>query len=253
MLVATFGPTTGWLGKTITRDGDVFVLEGHGPITASDVMEYDRQGHLLWPNDGMRAWVAARAGSAQAPTVAASGPSGPLMTDPRRTAALNRPVATTKKSMSPAQIVVISVVVGCIAVFAGCAALIGVGASSAGSSSGSSSGSHYTPKPSATWTLVNTYSGADSVNTQPFTLQGGEQKLVYQASPSDSNTDPSMVEANWYVVPAGTDLNKTGGFPDATLDQAGSNSTILYKDSGSYYVSASTANCSWQFQVWEMR
>lgn len=61
MLIATFGPTTAWAGKTISRDGDVFILEGHGPISASDVMEYDRQGHLVWSNDGTRAWVGSRA------------------------------------------------------------------------------------------------------------------------------------------------------------------------------------------------
>jgi hypothetical protein len=61
MLVATFGPTTAWAGKQVTWDGAAFVLEGHGPIAAADVMEYDRQGHLLWMNDGTRAWVGSRA------------------------------------------------------------------------------------------------------------------------------------------------------------------------------------------------
>ena len=67
MLVATFGPTTGWAGKTITREGDVFTLEGHGPITAVDVMEYDRQGHLVWSNEGTRAWVGSKAVAAPMP------------------------------------------------------------------------------------------------------------------------------------------------------------------------------------------
>ena len=58
--LATFGPSTGWVGKVITRQGDTFILEGHGPISAAAIMEYDRQGHLLWPFDGMRAWVASR-------------------------------------------------------------------------------------------------------------------------------------------------------------------------------------------------
>lgn len=46
MLIATFGPSTGWIGKTITYEDEQFVLEGHGPITAADVIEYERQGHL---------------------------------------------------------------------------------------------------------------------------------------------------------------------------------------------------------------
>ena len=71
MLIATFGPSTGWVGKTIIFENNVFVLQDHGPITASDVMRYDQQGHLVWANDGTRAWVGARA---QAPRVAPSRP-----------------------------------------------------------------------------------------------------------------------------------------------------------------------------------
>jgi hypothetical protein len=72
MLIATFGPTTAWVGKQITRDGDIFMLEGHGPISAVDVMEYDRQGHLLWVNDGTRAWVGSRARGSQVSLTAAA-------------------------------------------------------------------------------------------------------------------------------------------------------------------------------------
>jgi hypothetical protein len=61
MLIATFGPTTAWVGKTITREGDAFLLEGYGRISAGDIMEYDRQGHLAWANDGTRAWVGSKA------------------------------------------------------------------------------------------------------------------------------------------------------------------------------------------------
>jgi hypothetical protein len=70
MLIATFGPTTAWVGKQITREGDAFVLEGHGPISAADIMEYDRQGHLEWMDEGTRAWVGSKAKSSQASTAA---------------------------------------------------------------------------------------------------------------------------------------------------------------------------------------
>jgi len=67
MLIATFGATTGWAGKTITEEGDAFLLEGHGPISAADVMEYDRQGHLLWADEGTRAWIGSLAGAQPPP------------------------------------------------------------------------------------------------------------------------------------------------------------------------------------------
>ena len=57
MLVATFGPTTGWAGRTITFYDGTFTLEGHGFVTAHDVLEYDRQGHLVWAYDGLREWA----------------------------------------------------------------------------------------------------------------------------------------------------------------------------------------------------
>ena len=33
------------------------MLEGHGPVTPQEIMEYDRQRHLVWANDGSRAWA----------------------------------------------------------------------------------------------------------------------------------------------------------------------------------------------------
>ena len=65
-VIATFAPTTGWSGRTITFDNEVFTLQDHGPISASDVLTYDSQGHLVWAHDEMRAWVESRAAAPQA-------------------------------------------------------------------------------------------------------------------------------------------------------------------------------------------
>jgi hypothetical protein len=83
VLIATFGPTTAWVGTRITWVDNAFLLEGHGPISAGDVMEYDRQGHLLWVNEGARAWVGAtvsrrsKKSVARASTVAVSRAANP--------------------------------------------------------------------------------------------------------------------------------------------------------------------------------
>jgi len=37
-------------------------VEGVAVVSAQDVLAYDRQGHLAWAHDGMRAWVAQLAG-----------------------------------------------------------------------------------------------------------------------------------------------------------------------------------------------
>ncbi|MEI6449704.1 MAG: hypothetical protein WCP98_07105 [Actinomycetes bacterium] len=57
MLVAAFGPTTGWAGRQITWDGTRFVLAGHGPITAAGLVEYDRLGQLQWTSSEVREWA----------------------------------------------------------------------------------------------------------------------------------------------------------------------------------------------------
>ena len=86
MIIATFGPSTGWNGKSITYDGRSFILEDHGPITAQAVLDYDRQGHLTWASDTARELVQTMAGAASSPAVTtppvvvspAADPAGPV-------------------------------------------------------------------------------------------------------------------------------------------------------------------------------
>jgi len=82
MLVATFGPTTGWVGKTIDYEGGQFALQGHGLITAADVLNYDQQGQITWAYPGLQEWVQQVAASSSAapavvPPLAASQPVVP--------------------------------------------------------------------------------------------------------------------------------------------------------------------------------
>ena len=57
MIIATFNSTTGWVGRTINHDDGVFTLEGHGSITAQDVLSYDQAGHIEWAYDGLKDWM----------------------------------------------------------------------------------------------------------------------------------------------------------------------------------------------------
>jgi hypothetical protein len=96
MLIATFGPSTGWVGKTITFENNTFVLQDHGPISASDVMQYDEQGHLVWANGGMRAWVGARVPAPDVP------PSGSM---PRTAVAQGFPLIRADDGRTPGLVV----------------------------------------------------------------------------------------------------------------------------------------------------
>lgn len=62
MVIATFGSSTGWVGKTVRYDDGRFILEGFGEIDVSAVADYDRQGHLIWAHAGLREWVYETAG-----------------------------------------------------------------------------------------------------------------------------------------------------------------------------------------------
>lgn len=85
MVIATFGPTSAWVGRTITYDDGRFTLQDLGPIRAADVLEYDRHGHLVWAYAGLREWVVSLAApAAQVPpawqTSAGAAPGqGPLL------------------------------------------------------------------------------------------------------------------------------------------------------------------------------
>ena len=68
LVVATFGPSTGWVGKRIFYENQQFALEGVGPMAAEAVLELDRQGHLVWAYAGLREWVQ---------RLAAAHPAGP--------------------------------------------------------------------------------------------------------------------------------------------------------------------------------
>ncbi len=58
-IVAVFNQTTGWSGRSITYEDDrhQFVLQGHGPITACDVLDYDAQGQVDWARGGLSEWT----------------------------------------------------------------------------------------------------------------------------------------------------------------------------------------------------
>jgi hypothetical protein len=66
-LVATFGPTTGWVGRAITYDHRGFVIEGVGGATPQQVLAYADQGYLTWASAGMRRWVVNVAAASGAP------------------------------------------------------------------------------------------------------------------------------------------------------------------------------------------
>lgn len=56
MLVATFGPSTAWVGRSITYSDGRIWFDGH-PITSQMLIQYDRGGYLVWAYPEMRTWA----------------------------------------------------------------------------------------------------------------------------------------------------------------------------------------------------
>ena len=114
MLIATFGPSTGWLGRTIVFENNVFVLQDHGPISPSDVMLYDQQGQLVWVNDEMRAYVAGCAQATAVPAPVTTVQAGtPLTSQPTARSATpkNKATAPMHQSVNKWHLILIAIVV----------------------------------------------------------------------------------------------------------------------------------------------
>ena len=114
MLIATFGPSTGWLGRTIVFENNVFVLQDHGSISPSDVMLYDQQGQLVWVNDEMRAYVAGCAQATAVPAPVTTVQAGtPLTSQPTARSATpkNKATAPMHQSVNKWHLILIAIVV----------------------------------------------------------------------------------------------------------------------------------------------
>lgn len=57
MLVAILGPTAPWPHGTIAFVGGRFVVGGHGPLPARDVLQYAALGELEWVSEYARELV----------------------------------------------------------------------------------------------------------------------------------------------------------------------------------------------------
>jgi hypothetical protein len=246
MLIATFGPGTGWAGKTITREGDVFTLEGHGSITPADVMGYDRQGHLVWVNDGTRAWVGAKASATPASPPQQVVPATSFAPD---SGTAQRPEVGVK----PVATVIISrrllIIVGIVALV-----VLGIGAIALflPRFSATNGADSVQSSPTLQWVKAMTVSGAGTYKGLPhtsspaFELSGSEQRLEYTLSGS------SFVAGEiWVISTAGPD----SGHSDPVVQRTGATtqSVTLYKDPGRYTIEVGAHCESWTVTLYDKR
>jgi len=109
------------------------------------------------------------------------------------------------------------------------------------------------PKPPApvtpipAWQTVIDVTGSTDKQTQTFYLGLGQKKLLYNV------VGDSMPVCYVYLVPAGHSLSQEGGFPIVSPDGPGPGETYINEPAGSYYLDISSANCTWQATIAEMK
>lgn len=97
------------------------------------------------------------------------------------------------------------------------------------------------------WTSVfKTIANSDK-QTESFELKGGQQKVVYK------NTGGSYSICMIYVVKEGDSLEKSGGFPIASITGDQEDETMMRKSKGQYYLDLKTANGACEVEIQELR
>ncbi|MBE0448228.1 MAG: hypothetical protein IBX64_09055 [Actinobacteria bacterium] len=96
------------------------------------------------------------------------------------------------------------------------------------------------------WVKVFEFSGKGKKRSDLFELTGGRAKLSY-------NITGSSAMCYVYILDEGDSLEASGGFPELSISEAGSDSTFLTKKAGKYYLDVNSGNCSWTLTVEEER
>lgn len=94
---------------------------------------------------------------------------------------------------------------------------------------------------SANWHEVTTFSGTENKNTDSFKIQGSKFRLTYTVEP-----DNEYSLFTFYVYPDGD----SQVFKDTASLSSGTDSTVVYSGSGSYYLKIVSANLKgWNIKV----
>jgi uncharacterized protein YceK len=100
------------------------------------------------------------------------------------------------------------------------------------------------------WVTVAKLSGTADKRGQSFHLGDGDKRLSYTVKDT-SGFGAVMVAI--YIVPKGESLEKSGGFPEVTVSEAGSDSTQLAQEAGDYYLDVNAANAGWSVKIQEKK
>ena len=95
--------------------------------------------------------------------------------------------------------------------------------------------------------VVAELSGNANKSSDTFKLSGGKVTVDYSF---EGNT---AIVGAIYLLKEGTSLSEDGGIPEVMVSEAGSDSTIVRKSAGDYYLQVSSANADYTVTVSEER
>lgn len=104
-----------------------------------------------------------------------------------------------------------------------------------------------TPAPEPTWQTAIDITSNSNKRTQPFYLGSGQKRLLYNV------TGDSFSICSIYIMSEGDSLETSGGFPEVMANEPGFGETALVNSPGNYYLDVTSANCSWQVTVQELK
>ncbi len=100
------------------------------------------------------------------------------------------------------------------------------------------------------WAEVGSFEGSGSRNTASFELMGNETRIHWEFE------DTSGIGAgmfSFYLVPSGTDIMDTGGFPEVMIQGSDSDTNYVHNKSGQFYVEVNSANGPWSIIVEDLQ
>lgn len=95
------------------------------------------------------------------------------------------------------------------------------------------------------WVTVTELNGTANKSSDTFALTGGKVRLTYDFQ------GKTAVVGGVYLLKEGVDLQTDGGIPEVMISKVGSDSTILRKAAGNYYLQVNAANSTWSVKVEE--
>jgi hypothetical protein len=97
------------------------------------------------------------------------------------------------------------------------------------------------------WVTVIELSGTGDERSDLFELEGGRMRLTYNISGAES------ARVSIYILEEGASLEEDGGSPEITVDEPGTDSALLTKGAGTYYLEVEATNADWSVKIEELR